>query len=264
MEYENLTYKEVKFEIDRLNLNDESEEKILSIIASLKDDKRKNVNTLGQRLQKNLDALIKEKIRVKGLYDNDRSYGEGIVVAGVDEVGRGPLAGPIVAASVILKLTVDEAEMILGINDSKVLNEEKREKLSVIIKNKAIAYSIAQCESEEIDKKGIAYCNNKVFKDAVYGLKVKPDLVLSDGYLIKDFDMPNKAIIKGDRHSACIAAASIIAKVYRDNLMKDYGTIYSNYDFCHNVGYGTKKHIEGIKKYGMCKIHRRSFLNNIL
>lgn len=264
MLYEGLKYKEVKEEIDKLDLNNETEEKVLLIIASLKEDKRKNINALGQRLQKNLDALNKERIRVKGLYDNDKSYGEEIMVAGVDEVGRGPLAGPIVAASVILKLNVDEAEMILGVNDSKVLTEEKREKLSEIIKNKAISYSIAQCESEEIDEKGISYCNNKVFKDAVHGLSVKPDLVLSDGYLIKDFDMPNKAIIKGDRHSACIAAASIIAKVYRDNLMKDYDEIYPNYDFGHNAGYGTKKHIEGIKKYGMCKIHRRSFLNNIL
>ncbi|MCI6276152.1 MAG: ribonuclease HII [Clostridium sp.] len=264
MGYEGLKYKEIKEIIDRLDLNRENQEKILSIIADLKEDKRKNINSLGNRLQRNWDGLIQERLRVKALYDNDKSYGEGIIVAGVDEVGRGPLAGPIVAASVILKLNVSEAEMILGINDSKVLSEEKREKLSEIIKNKAIAYCICQCESSEIDENGIGYCNNKVFKDAVHGLSVKPDLVLSDGYPIKDFHMPNKAIIKGDRHSASIAAASIIAKVYRDNLMKNYDKIYPNYDFEHNAGYGTKKHIEGIKKYGMCKIHRRSFLNNIL
>lgn len=264
MGYEGLKYKEIKETIDKLDLSIESEENILSTIAALKEDKRKNINSLGHRLQRNLDELIKERIRVKALYDNDKSYEEGIIVAGVDEVGRGPLAGPIVAAAVILKLDVCEAEMILGINDSKVLSEEKREKLSEIIKKKAISYAICQCESEEIDEKGIGYCNNKVFKDAIYSLNVKPDLVLSDGYPIKDFDMPNKAIIKGDRHSASIAAASIIAKVYRDDLMKNYHEIYPNYDFEHNAGYGTKKHVEGIKKYGMCKIHRRSFLNNIL
>ena len=141
---------------------------------------------------------------------------------------------------------------------------KKREELAKIIKEKAIAYYIAVSSNEEIDEKGIAYANNKVFLEACTSLKCKPDLVLSDGYLVKNLNIDNKYVIKGDTKSASIAAASIVAKVYRDNLMKEYGEKYPGYYFEENAGYGTSKHIEKIKEIGPCDIHRKSFLKNIL
>ena len=154
--------------------------------------------------------------------------------------------------------------MILGLNDSKKVPAKKREELAKIIKEKAIAYYIAVSSNEEIDEKGIAYANNKVFLEACTSLKCKPDLVLSDGYLVKNLNIDNKYVIKGDTKSASIAAASIVAKVYRDNLMKEYGEKYPGYYFEENAGYGTSKHIEKIKEIGPCDIHRKSFLKNIL
>ena len=198
------------------------------------------------------------------MYDFDRSFGNFKYVAGVDEVGRGPLAGPIVSCAVILDLNVLEDDLILDLKDSKKLSSKKREELSKIIKEKALAYYIAESSNEEIDEKGIAYCNNKVFIEACTSIKIKPELVLSDGYKVRGIDIPNKLVIKGDAKSASIAAASIVAKVYRDNLMKEYAKKYPYYDFEGNAGYGTKKHIDAIKEKGICKIHRKSFLNNIL
>ena len=157
-----------------------------------------------------------------------------------------------------------DEDLILWINDSKKLNERKREELADIIKEKALAYYIASRDSKEIDERGIGVCNNEVFLEACNSLKVKPDLVLSDGYTVKGIQIPNKSVIKGDTKSACIAAASIVAKVYRDNLMKEYAEKYPHYAFEENVGYGTTKHIEGIKEYGPTEIHRMSFLTNIL
>lgn len=237
-------------------------EREYEIIAStLKSDERKNVRTLGESVDKKLSGYRAEVERVKKLYAFDKSYGYQCV-AGVDEVGRGPLAGPIVAAAVILD--EDFENIILGINDSKKLSHEVREELSEIIKEKAISYSIAVKDNNEIDSRGIGFCNNQVFKEAVEGLKVTPDMVLSDGYTIKEFDLANKAVIKGDTKSAAIACASIIAKVYRDRLMVDYSSEYPHYGFEKNVGYGTKEHIEAIENFGKCPIHRETFIKNIL
>lgn len=198
------------------------------------------------------------------MYEFDKAFGNYKYVAGVDEVGRGPLAGPIVACSVILDLNVLDEDLILYLNDSKKVKESKREELSEIIKEKAVSYSIAVSSNEEIDEKGIAFSNNKVFLDSCNSLTVKPDLVLSDGYLVKNIQIENKSVIKGDTKSASIAAASIVAKVYRDNLMKKYAEKYPYYDFEKNVGYGTPNHIEALKAYGKCEIHRNSFLTKLL
>ena len=141
---------------------------------------------------------------------------------------------------------------------------EQQGKEIVTIKEKAVAYYIASRDSKEIDTRGIGVCNNEVFLEACNSLKVKPDLVLSDGYTVKGIQIPNKAVIKGDTKSACIAAASIVAKVYRDSLMKEYSKKYPHYAFEENAGYGTSKHIAGLKEYGPTEIHRMSFLNNIL
>lgn len=257
------TFKVIKESIEKININRDSIETLKFIEKALLNDSRKNVIGLGNRLRRNIDKYIKEKDRVESMYSFDKAFLENGLIAGVDEVGRGPLAGPIVACAVILDLNnIDD--IILDINDSKLLSREKREELDKIIRKKAISYCIAEIDNKDIDEKGIGHANNKIFIDACHGLSEKPDLVLSDGYLIKNFDINNKYVIKGDRKSASIACASILAKVYRDNLMKDYHIRYPNYDFDNNVGYGTKKHLDGLKKYGITPIHRKSFLKNIM
>lgn len=260
-----LSYKEIKSYVDNINIIEEKNNAdLVYLIDKLALDKRKNVKALSDRITKEREKLKKECERVNRMYNFDKGFGNYTYVAGVDEVGRGPLAGPIVACAVILDLNVIEDELILWLNDSKKISEKKREKLAEEIKNKAIAYYISEKSNIEIDEKGIAYCNNDIFLEACTSMSIKPDLVLSDGYLIKGINIENKSVIKGDAKSASIAAASILAKVYRDNLMKEYSKEYPYYSFEENVGYGTTKHIEGIKEFGPCNIHRMSFLKNIL
>ncbi|MEG1255211.1 ribonuclease HII [Clostridium sp.] len=245
-----------------MTLNDVAnhEEEYELMYQTLNSDHRKNVKALGETVRKYVDHYKNEVVRVQKFYDFDRSYGYKIV-AGVDEVGRGPLAGPIVAAAVVLDS--NSKDLILRINDSKKLSKELREELSEIIKSEAVSYSIALKSNIDIDNKGIAFCNNEIFKEAINGLSVVPDIVLSDGYTIKEFNLKNEAVIKGDTKSASIACASIIAKVYRDSLMEEYSKNYSNYNFDKNVGYGTKEHMDAILQHGSCEIHRKSFLKNI-
>lgn len=245
--------------------NELSEDDLKEIIMPLKNDTRRNVQNLVLKTENFIEKREKEILRVKGMYSFDKSYISSGLLCGVDEVGRGPLAGPIVAAAVILDLSyLDNKDLLLGIKDSKKLSAKQREELSKIIKARAVSYSIAELDNNSIDTKGIAWCNNEVFKLAVNGLKVIPQLVLTDGYGIKDFNLQNKHVIKGDEKSASIACASIVAKVYRDNLMKELSREYAHYAFESNAGYGSQEHIEAIKKYGISKIHRKSFLTNIL
>ena len=180
-------------------------------------------------------------------------------IAGVDEVGRGPLCGPVVCAAVIMPLD----DIIDGIDDSKKLSKKKREKLFDLIKEKAIAYSICQIESDEIDKINILNATKKCMINAIEALNVKPDVVLIDAVKL-DTEYKTVSIIKGDLKSYSIGAASILAKVYRDRLMEDYSKIYPNYGFERNSGYGTKEHINAIKEYGPCQIHRKTFIKNFL
>lgn len=265
VDFNQLKFNEIKKIVSNINIEkDYNSELIKRYIDLLLSDSRKNVVKLGESLQKNRDKIIKEISRVKVMYAFDKSFGNYQYIAGVDEVGRGPLAGPIVSCAVILDLNVIDDELILWLNDSKKISEKKREELAQIIKEKALAYHIAEESNEDIDSKGIAYCNNNVFLEACYGLKIKPDLVLSDGYLVKNITIENKYVIKGDAKSATIAAASILAKVYRDNLMKEYSKKYPEYYFDENAGYGTVNHVEALKTIGPCEIHRKSFLTKIL
>ena len=178
-------------------------------------------------------------------------------IAGVDEVGRGPLAGPVVCASVIMPLD----DLIDGVDDSKKLSEKKREKIAELIKEKAIAYSIKEIWQDEIDSINILNAVKKCMTDAVNGLAVKPDITLVDGV---DTDLPINAeyLIKGDANSYSIGCASILAKVYRDNLMVKFAKEYPEYGFEKHKGYGTKTHIEKIKEIGPCKLHRKTFIKN--
>lgn len=181
-------------------------------------------------------------------------------VCGVDEAGRGPLAGDVYAAAVILP----EGLIIDGVNDSKKLSEKKREYLFDVIKEKAVSYSVAHASSEEIDNLNILNATLLAMKRAVEGLSPNADFAMIDGNMIPNLRIPCKAIIKGDALSHSIAAASILAKVTRDRVMKEEALKYPNYFFEKHKGYGTKLHIEMIKKYGPCKIHRKTFLNKIL
>lgn len=176
------------------------------------------------------------------------------LIAGVDEVGRGPLIGSVVAAAVILPSGFYMSE----INDSKKLSEKKREELYPIIIEKAISVGIGVVDSETIDRVNILNATKMAMKMAINNLSVKPEHVLIDAVKL-DIDIPYTAIIKGDAKSESIAAASIVAKVYRDNMMKELDKEYPMYDFKSNKGYGTKKHIEAIKKYGVLKEHRKTF-----
>lgn len=264
-----LSYSNIKDAIDKVKesyLDFETDSSVLYNLANiLETDSRKNVQSLAHKLINFLNLRVKEIERVKSMYSFDNSYIKTGFVSGVDEVGRGPLAGPIVAGAVILPLDYkSDKDLLLGIKDSKKLSSKLREELCEIIKAKAIAYSIAELENTSIDSKGIAFCNNEIFKMAVSSLMHKPSLVLSDGYPIKNINIKNNFVIKGDEKSASIACASIIAKVYRDNLMKNYSKLYPSYGFEENMGYGTKTHIDALKIYGPCEIHRMCFLNNIL
>lgn len=265
LDISSLSYKDIKLYIDKINIFEEkNNEDIYKLINKLNEDKRKNVKSLAEKIKKELNKIEEEIKRIKKMYNFDKGFGSYKYVAGVDEVGRGPLAGPIVACAVILDLNALDDDLILYLNDSKKLSEKKREELELIIKEKALAYHISEKTNDDIDNLGIAYCNNQIFIEACTSMNIKPDLILSDGYLIKGINIENKSVIKGDAKSASIAAASILAKVYRDKLMKEYSNEYPYYSFEENVGYGTTKHIRGLKEKGPCKIHRMSFLKNIL
>ncbi len=177
-------------------------------------------------------------------------------ICGVDEVGRGPLAGPVVCAAVIMPLD----KLIDGVDDSKKLTVKKREKLSVEIHKIAVACAICRVEPEVIDEINILQATRLCMKNAVESLEIKPDYVLTDGNMTLDIDIPQRSVIKGDSFSYSIGAASVVAKVFRDNLMDEYSAIYPEYSFEKNKGYGTSQHIAALKRAGICSIHRRSFV----
>ena len=181
------------------------------------------------------------------------------IICGVDEAGRGPLAGPVCAAAVILP----ENHIIDGLNDSKKLSEKKREALYDVIKNEALAYSIAMASEKEIDDINILQATYLAMRRAVAGLEIKPDFVLVDGNRDPILEIDTKTVIKGDALSASIAAASVLAKVTRDRYMLSISENYPEYQFPKHKGYGTKLHYEMIEKYGISDIHRRSFLKKL-
>lgn len=177
-------------------------------------------------------------------------------IAGVDEVGRGCLAGAVVAAAVVLDLS---KPLPVGLNDSKKISAKKRDLLDAEIRANAICFAVAQVEAEEIDRINILQATKKAMMSAIGQLNPAADFLLIDAVQLKESDLPQKAIIHGDAISASIAAASIIAKCYRDNLMAELDKIYPEYGFAKHAGYGTKAHFEAIKQHGACEIHRKSF-----
>lgn len=237
-----------------------TEENILAMLERLKKDERAGVKKLVLREQKKLDAKKAELARVEQMKRYEREYKEYPYICGIDEVGRGPLAGPVVAAAVILPKDCT----ILYINDSKKLSAKKREELYDEIMEKAVAVGVGMASHERIDEINILQATYEAMREAISHLTVQPDLLLNDAVTIPKVEIRQVPIIKGDAKSISIAAASIIAKVTRDRMMEVFDDIYPEYDFASNKGYGSQKHVDALKKYGMTDIHRKSFLNNIL
>ncbi|HHU64365.1 MAG TPA: ribonuclease HII [Clostridiales bacterium] len=259
MDFRQLSYKQITSIINQ-NIEHDS-----SIIAKLMADDRKNVRALGLRLQKRLnrDKLELERLRSLWRYEQqaiDHGYG---YIVGVDEAGRGPLAGPVVAAAVVLKDYAD----IKGIDDSKKISPLKRERLYDDIINKAVSYGIGIVHPYEIDETNILMATKKAMITAIQAIKAKVHEVKAEACCILvdavDLQLEGaviKPIVKGDQKSLSIAAASILAKVTRDRIMQEFHNKFPQYRFDKNKGYGTKEHITAIKNHGLCPIHRRTFI----
>ena len=206
--------------------------------------------------EKEEERLINLKKIEKVFYNKGIEY-----IAGIDEAGRGPLAGPVVVASVIMP----KDSMIEGVNDSKKVSEKKREKLYDIILEEAISYGIGIIYQDEIDEINILQATKKGLTEAVEQMKIKPDLIMVDALTgIDTLGIPYQSIIKGDAKCYSISAASIIAKVTRDRIMREWDKVYPEYGFAAHKGYGTAKHIAALKEYGPCEIHRRSFIKHFV
>jgi len=239
-----------------------SVDELPEFIEAYKADERAGVQKLIQSANKQLQDLEKEKARIHALKEYERKYGEYEFICGIDEVGRGPLAGPVVAGAVILPKDYD----ILYINDSKKLSEKKREELYDIIMEKAIACGIGYASPERIDEINILQATYEAMRLAIADLGVVPQVLLNDAVTIPGVDkgILQVPIIKGDAKSISIGAASIIAKVTRDRLMVEYDKVFPGYGFAGNKGYGSAAHIEALKTLGATPIHRKSFIKNFI
>lgn len=230
------------------------------LIMEYENDSRTGVVALINSAKKRIEALEKEKKRIENLKVYEEQYASYGYICGIDEVGRGPLAGPVVAGAVILPKDCD----LLYINDSKQLSEKKREELYDLIMEKAVATGIGYASPERIDEINILQATYEAMREAINNLSIKPDILLNDAVTIPKVEIKQVPIIKGDAKSISIGAASIIAKVTRDRLMAQYDSIFPEYGFAGNKGYGAAIHIEAIKKYGPTPIHRKSFIKNFV
>lgn len=233
-----------------------------TFIEEYSGDERAGVAALVKRAQNAVAKLEAEKERIHQMTSFERKYQDyGFTsVCGIDEVGRGPLAGPVVAAAVILPRDCE----ILYVNDSKKLSAQKREELYDVIMEQAVAVGLGYASHERIDEINILQATYEAMREAVGKLSVQPDLLLNDAVKIPQLHMKQVPIIKGDAKSISIAAASIIAKVTRDRMMVEYDSIFPEYDFAGNKGYGSAKHIEALKEIGPCPIHRKTFIKNLI
>ena len=236
-----------------------SVQELPALCEAYKADERKGVQKLVEQGQKRIAALEKEKERLKQMREFESKYEHLGYVCGIDEVGRGPFAGPVVAGAVILPADCE----ILYVNDSKQLSEKMREELYDEIMEKAVSVAVGYASPARIDEINILQATYEAMREAVSKLAVTPQILLNDAVTIPQITIPQVPIIKGDAKSISIAAASIVAKVTRDRLMREYDKIMPEYGFASNKGYGSKEHIEAIKKYGPTPIHRRSFIHNV-
>lgn len=235
-------------------------ENLPELMKLYESDERIGVKKIIESAQKRIVSLEKEKQRIEVLRQYEEKYKEFDYICGIDEVGRGPFAGPVVAGAVILPKDC----RILYINDSKQLSEKKREELYDVIMREAVACAVGYATPERIDEINILQATYEAMREAISKLDPGPDILLNDAVTIPGVAIRQVPIIKGDAKSISIGAASIIAKVTRDRLMKEYDTVFPEYGFAANKGYGSAAHIEALKKYGPTPIHRRSFIGNFV
>ena len=249
--------REIKAELE--NADKDTRESLLELC---KKDTRKGVLKLVEKYEKQKAAMAEELERLKKMHEFEDKYSEYEYIAGIDEAGRGPLAGPVVAASVILPKDCE----ILYLNDSKQLSAKRRDELFDEIKQKAIAYGIGIVSQGRIDDINILQATYEAMREAIGRMSEKqnPDLLLVDAVHIPDVDIKQVGMVKGDAKSVSIAAASILAKVTRDRFMVEMDKLYPEYGFASHKGYGSKSHIEAIKKYGASPIHRQTFIKNFV
>lgn len=224
------------------------------------DDGRKGVQQLIAKFKREEEKLNAERKRLETMRVFEKKYSSYKLIAGIDEAGRGPLAGPVAAGAVILP----ENCRILYLNDSKKLSASKRDELFDEIKEKAVAYGVGIVSPERIDEINILQATLEAMEEAVKAMDIEPDMLLIDALAIPALPYKQTGIVKGDAKSVSIAAASIIAKVTRDRIMMDIDKIYPEYGFASHKGYGSKAHIEALKKYGPCPVHRKTFIKNFI
>ena len=235
-------------------------EDLKEVMKNFEADERAGVQNELKKAAVRITKYEQELQRTYAISEYERKYSDYAYICGIDEVGRGPLAGPVVAGAVILPKDCD----ILYINDSKQLSEKKREELYDVIMEKAVAAAVGYASVERIDEINILQATFEAMREAISKLPVSPDILLNDAVTIPQITIPQVPIIKGDAKSISIGAASIIAKVTRDRLMVEYDSVFPEYGFASNKGYGSAAHIEAIKKIGPCPIHRRTFIGNFL
>ncbi len=231
-----------------------------AFIREYEGDMRSGVQALVKRARKDLDALTRERERMEKMSEFEYKYADFSCICGIDEAGRGPLAGPVVAGAVVL----DPDTEILYLNDSKKLSAAKREELYDVIMSKARAAAVGIASPQRIDEINILQATYEAMREAVHKLGVSPDILLNDAVTIPQVDIRQVPIIKGDAKSCSIAAASIIAKVTRDRMMEEMDSQYPGYGFRLNKGYGSAEHIRAIKEIGPCPIHRRTFISKFI
>ena len=235
-------------------------EELRNLVIEYASDERAGVVKIVEQGKKKIEAFEKEVIRTYNMKEYERKHENCRYICGIDEVGRGPLAGPVVAAAVVLPKDVD----IYYLNDSKQLSEKKREELYDEIMEKAISVGIGFADEALIDEINILQADYEAMRIALSKLSVTPDILLNDAVNIPGVDISQESIIKGDAKSVSIAAASIIAKVTRDRFMVEMDKEYPGYGFASNKGYGSAAHIQAIKEMGPCKIHRKTFIGNFV
>jgi len=238
--------------------DDEQREVLMEVYSH---DPRKGVMRLLESVRKHREFIREEKLRLEEMRIFERNYADDyIAICGIDEAGRGPLAGPVVAGACILPFQAE----IFYLNDSKKVSKNIRKKLFREIQEKSISHGVGIVSPERIDEINILHATYEAMRLAVEQMELSPDLLLVDAVTIPDIDIKQVGIIKGDEKSVSIAAASILAKVTRDRLMIEYDQVYPEYGFASNKGYGSAAHIAALKKYGPCPIHRQSFIKNFI
>ncbi|MGN0293966.1 MAG: ribonuclease HII [Lachnospiraceae bacterium] len=229
-------------------------------LALLETDNRQGVVRFASSCRKKLAALANEQDRIRQMQSFEREMTQGCIFAGIDEAGRGPLAGPVVAAAVIMPCDCT----LLYVNDSKKLSAAKREELFDRIMDTAVSVGVGMSSPGRIDEINILQATYEAMREAVSQLEPYPDMLVNDAVVIPGISVPQKAVIKGDAKCYSIAAASIIAKVTRDRIMEQYDSLYPEYGFAGHKGYGSAAHIAALKMYGPCPIHRHSFIGHFV